>query len=85
VEAQVVAGVTAAHEHHLEAAEAHLREALAQLGEGAKQRPIVRFHLADVLGRRGALDEALEHLSRALDELPQTRAKAARRVVSKRR
>ncbi|MHC5022108.1 MAG: AAA family ATPase, partial [Planctomycetota bacterium] len=85
IDAQVVAGVTAAHEHHLEAAEAHLREALAQLGEGAKQRPIVRYHLADVLGRRGALDEALEHLSRALDELPQTRAKAVRRVVSKRR
>ncbi len=85
VEAQVVAGVTAAHEHNLEAAESHLREALAQLGEGAKQRPIVRFHLAEVLGRRGALDEALEHLSRALEELPQTRVKAVRRVVSKRR
>lgn len=85
VEAQVVAGVTAANEHHLEAAEAHLREALAQLGEGAKQRPIVRYHLAGVLGRRGALDEALEHLSRALDELPQTKARAPRRRISKER
>ncbi|MCI0342899.1 MAG: tetratricopeptide repeat protein, partial [Planctomycetales bacterium] len=80
VDAQVGTAVAAAEEHHLELAEAHLRDALAALGERSPKRPWVRFHLARVLGGRGQLDEAIEHLTRALEELPARKGKAAKKA-----